>query len=142
VSDTDPATPVVKKKTTIKRTPKPGVNKTTPVTVVPKTTADAVVESPVEVKPKPKKRRKPIKGLDAHGFREGSDSSIIVAIMLKGGIDRQDINEKVAAAIDPLTKSGRRKNIPSLISGLLGRLEDKGYYPQAEWKLIPPKKKR
>lgn len=78
------------------------------------------------------------KGMTAHGFRVGSDSAIIVDILVQGGMDRQDINDKVAAAIDPLTRSGRPKNIPSLISGLLARLEDRGYKIESSWRLIAP----
>ena len=132
MSDNDPASPSAKKPVKVTRTKK-----------TPKPAPTPIPEGVTEVEPKPSKSsRKVVKGLDEHGFRIGSDSSKIVAIMLEGGIDRQDINEKVAAAIDPLTRNGRKKNIPSLISGLLGRLEDRGYYPQAEWKLIPPKKAR
>ena len=92
-----------------------------------------------------KKKRKPATpinyvGVDEHGFREGSDSSIIVGIMLNGGLDRQDINEQVTRAISIETKSGRIKNIPSLISGLLIRLQKRGYTVEASWQLVPPKK--
>jgi hypothetical protein len=133
-SSVDPASTAKKappKITRTKKTPKPPA----------KTTPKPLPEGVIEVQPKESKTtRKAIKGLDAHGFRVGSDSSKIVEIMLAGGIDRQDINDKVAAAIDPLTKNGRKKNIPSLISGLIGRLEDRGYFQESEWRLIAPKK--
>lgn len=92
-----------------------------------------------------KKKRKPATPInyvkvDEYGFRENSDSSIIVGIMLKGGLDRQDINEKVAQAISTETKSGRVKNIPSLISGLLIRLQKRGFTVEASWQLVAPKK--
>lgn len=84
------------------------------------------------------KGKRKTKGMTAHGFRVGSDSAIIVDILVQGGMDRQDINDKVAAAIEPLTRSGRPKNIPSLISGLLARLEERGYKIESSWRLIPP----
>ena len=85
----------------------------------------------------PKGKRVP-KGMNSHGFRNGSDSAKIVDIMVEGGLDRQDINDKVAAVIDPNTRSGRQKNIPSLISGLLARLDERGYKIESSWRLIPP----
>lgn len=82
--------------------------------------------------------RRKKKGMTQHGFRAGSDSAIIVDLLVAGGLDRQDINEKVAAAINPMTRSGRQKNIPSLISGLLARLEARGYHIESSWRLVPP----
>ena len=76
--------------------------------------------------------------LSEHGFRVGTDSAIIVDILVAGGLDRQDINEKVAAAINTKTRNGRSKNIPSLISGLLARLEERGYYIESSWRVVPP----
>lgn len=84
------------------------------------------------------KGKRKTKGMTAHGFRVGSDSAIIVDILVQGGMDRQDINDKVAVAIEPLTRSGRPKNIPSLISGLLARLEERGYKIESSWRLLPP----
>lgn len=95
-------------------------------------------ETPDEtVVPATKGKREP-KGMNSHGFRNGSDSAIIVDIMVEGGLDRQDINDKVAAAINALTRSGRQKNIPSLISGLLARLDERGYKIESSWRLVPP----
>lgn len=82
--------------------------------------------------------RRKKKGMTQHGFRVGSDSAIIVDLLVAGGVDRQDINEKVAEAINPMTRSGRQKNIPSLISGLLARLEQRGYHIESSWRLVPP----
>lgn len=76
--------------------------------------------------------------MNRHGFRSWSDSAKIVDIMLEGGLDRQDINEKVAQAIGPKTRSGCDKNIPSLVSGLLSRLVERGYTVESSWRIIEP----
>lgn len=102
------------------------------------TTAIADQPDADESAPVAKKGRRAPKGLTEHGFRNGSDSATIVDIMVQGGLDRQDINDKVAAAINIQTRSGRTKNIPSLISGLLARLEQRGYYIESSWRLVPP----
>lgn len=95
---------------------------------------------PIEVQPLPKKTAVKRNGMNPHGFRNNSDSAKIVEIMIAGGLDRQDINEKVADAITTETRNGHRKNIPSLVSGLLARLEKRGYVIESSWKLIPPTK--
>ena len=86
----------------------------------------------------PRKGKRAPRGNNPHGFRNGSDSAIIVDLLVKGGLDRQDINDKVAAAIKTETRSGLQKNIPSLISGLLARLDERGYRIESHWRLIPP----
>lgn len=93
---------------------------------------------PVQVTPLPSKSKKTRNGLDTHGFRKNSDSSKIVEIMVNGAIDRQEINILVANKITSQTRHGLRKNIPSLVSGLLTRLEAKGYTVESSWKLIAP----
>lgn len=76
--------------------------------------------------------------LTVHGFRIGSDSAKIADILIAGGLDRQDINERVLEVIDPVSSGGKPKNVPSLISGLLARLEKKGYYIESSWRVVPP----
>lgn len=109
------------------------------IDVMTDTDADAVLldDAPAASDADTGSRRKK-KGMTQHGFRVGSDSAIIVDLLVAGGLDRQDINEKVAAAINPMTRSGRQKNIPSLISGLLARLEQRGYHIESSWRLVPP----
>lgn len=92
--------------------------------------------------PKTQQTRRKRIPLTRHGFRVGSDSAIIVNILVQGGLDRQDINDKVANAIDLRTRNGKTKNIPSLISGLLARLEERGYYIESSWRVVPPPKKK
>ena len=105
---------------------------------------DAAAELPVVVQAdtpavvKVKKPKYQPLGLTTHGFRVGSDSAIIVDILVAGGLDRQDINDRVAETINIQTRSGRQKNIPSLISGLLSRLEDRGYMIESNWRVVPP----
>ena len=96
---------------------------------------DPIEEPPAPTKKKP---RPAPRGLNDHGFRIGSNSATIVDILIAGGADRQDINDRVATAIGTHTKNGHVKNIPSLISGLLARLESKGYHIESSWKVVPP----
>lgn len=102
------------------------------------TNQDAAVTEVEEVAPAKTTNKRQPRGMTSHGFRNGSDSAIIVDLLVAGGLDRQDINDKVAELINPQTKSGRQKNIPSLISGLLARLEERGYRIESSWRLVPP----
>jgi len=102
-------------------------------------TAPTVVVAETAYTNVPTKPRREPRGMNAHGFRNGSDSAKIVDILVAGGLDRQDINDKVAAAIGTETRTGRTKNIPSLISGLLARLEERGYTVESSWRVVPPK---
>lgn len=101
--------------------------------------APTVVVAETQTTPEPKPSRRQPRGMNSHGFRNGSDSATIVDILVAGGLDRQDINDKVAAAIGTETRTGRTKNIPSLISGLLARLEERGYTVESSWRVVPPK---
>lgn len=101
--------------------------------------APTVVVAETQTTPEPKPSRRQPRGMNAHGFRNGSDSATIVDILVAGGLDRQDINDKVSAAIGTETRTGRTKNIPSLISGLLARLEERGYTVESSWRVVPPK---
>jgi len=86
---------------------------------------------------KPKRRRTPIP-INEHGFRVGNDSARIVDILIAGGVDRQDVTDRIVDAIGTKTRNGGSKNIPSLVSGLLARLEERGYYIESSWRLVPP----
>lgn len=97
----------------------------------------------IQVKRRYRKKKLRKQGdVNEFGYRTLSDSAKIVEIMVSGGLDRQDINEKIADAIKPETRNGNDKNIPSLVSGLLTKLQEKGYQVESSWRLIPPTKKK
>lgn len=76
---------------------------------------------------------------DKHGFLKGSDSSFIVAEMLKGGETRADVVERVRETLPNMTTAnGKPKNIPSLMATLLQKLLRDGYAIKATWKVVPP----
>lgn len=105
------------------------------IDVLTDTETDDMMDDVVADDTQPKSGKK---SMTVHGFREGSDSAIIVEILVQGGVDRQEINDKIAAAINTQTRSGRQKNIPSLVSGLLARLEKRGYRIESHWRVVPP----
>lgn len=77
--------------------------------------------------------------LNEHGFVKGSDSEKIVEVLLAGGADRADINDKVLKALGKKkTRNGNAPNTSSLIANILRRLKDKGYRIESTWVLVPP----
>lgn len=74
-----------------------------------------------------------------HGYRVGTDSAIIVDELIKGGKGRTEVTERIAKKLPSTeTRGGQSKNIPSLISGLLARLEEGGYKVEQSWVVVPP----
>lgn len=80
--------------------------------------------------------------LNELGFMDGSDSATIARCLVEGGADRQDVNNRIIEAIDASTgitnRNGQEKYIPSMVSGILGRMLKTGKYEiQASWQLVP-----
>jgi hypothetical protein len=77
-----------------------------------------------------------------HGLVPGSDTATMLDIMLEGGTDRNDINSQVEKAIKKSTglqtRAGNDKNIPTMVSSLLSRMQEKGYTIESSWVLVPP----
>lgn len=114
-------------------------------------TVKKVARKKTTAKATPKKRattkaatpRAPRGEFDEHGFRVGTDSSIIAAELLEGGYDRDDINDRVAELLpETTTRSGNDKQVPSLVSGILKRLQERGYTVESSWQLVPPTSKK
>lgn len=89
---------------------------------------------------KTKRTREPWGDFNEHGFRIGSDSAAIVDIMIAGAFDRNEINALSEDAVGGETRNGNPKNVPSLVSGLLSRLQEQGYTVESSWRLVPPSK--
>jgi len=86
-----------------------------------------------------KRKREPWGEFDDHGFRVGSDSSVIAACLIDGGSGREAITDIIAETMQTTeTRGGNDKNISSLVSGILKRLIDTGQYEIEEsWRLVP-----
>lgn len=80
--------------------------------------------------------------LNVHGFTPGGDSALIVDALIAGGASRKEVNENASAVIEKTsglqTRSGGTKNIPSLTSAILARLQDRGYTIEESWRVVPP----
>lgn len=111
-----------------------------PMKSVPKRHKDmtpSVEETAIPVKVYPR-------NLDEHGFMPGTDSSIIAKHLMRGYQNRGEMVEAIKEEISKtnkglLTSSGKKKNIPSLVSSVISRLESKGYTLQTTIVMVKPK---
>jgi hypothetical protein len=76
--------------------------------------------------------------LNEHGFVKGSDSEKVVEILLEGGQDRNDINEKIRKRLGGTTKNSTQRNVSSTVASILNKLRSQGYYVESSWKLCEP----
>ena len=117
-----------------------------PVKVPKKATKKAAAKKAATKKTAAKGTAKSARGfrreLNVHGFVPGSDSALIVDALIDGGKDRHDATAKAVKKIEKSsgmsTRGGGQKNVPSLISGLMARLTERGYKIESEWRLKPP----
>lgn len=74
-----------------------------------------------------------------HGYRVGSDSAVFADAFVKGGKDRNHVNEIAAKGVSATTRSGAVKNVASLMSAIFTQLtEEKGYKVESTFRLVPP----
>jgi hypothetical protein len=135
------------KKTTA--TAKRGTGAGTKATPVKTTAAKATTTrkapakaAPAKVEAKPKQTTGEGRTVDLHGFTPGTDSSLIAEALVEGGETRVDVNrlaaEKIAKVNGIKTRQGSDKNVPSLLSSILKRLQAQGYTIESSWRLVPP----
>lgn len=116
-----------------KKTTPPKVEETTVVMDEPKEKEVVVVEKRV-VTPPPK-----MPTMNEHGLMIGGDSALVVDAMIEGGSDRHDVASKALSKMGTTTtRSGRQKNISSMMSALIAKMEAKGYTVESTWRLVPP----
>lgn len=130
--------PVAKKKTAPKAAPKKAAPKKK---VVAKKSAPAK-KAPAKKTSAKKVNNVALREVNEHGYIPGTDSALICDILLAGGTDRADINEKVVKKIGLETRNGTEKNIPALVSGVLNTLLRKGYKTESSFVVLPPARRR
>ena len=79
------------------------------------------------------------------GFQVGSDSAIIASTLTEGATTRSEINElaieRIEAANGLVTRTGKDKYVPSMVSAILSRMLATGNYEvYASWQLVPIEK--
>ena len=72
------------------------------------------------------------------GFTVDSDSDIIAQELIAGGESREDISRRIAARLDPVSRTGTPKPVANLMSGVIRRLRDRGYQVESSWIMVNP----
>jgi len=67
-----------------------------------------------------------------------TEGFLIMLELLRGGRDRQEINDRVRDKLPRTTSSGTPKPVPNLVSGIMKRLEGKGFTVKGDWKMVKP----
>lgn len=73
------------------------------------------------------------------GYGLGSEQFIVAVAIVTGGTSRLDINHRIAAQLPPTTRNGTPKAVSNLVSGVIKRLEDRGFTISGSWKMVAPK---
>lgn len=69
-----------------------------------------------------------------------TEGFLIVLELLRGGRDRQEVNNRVRDLLPSTTASGTPKPVPNLVSGVMKKLEAKGFTIKGDWKMVKPGK--
>jgi len=74
------------------------------------------------------------------GIQINTEAFLIMLELLRGGRDRQEVNNRVRDLLPPTTSSGTVKPVPNLVSGVMKKLEAKGFTIKGDWKMVKPGK--
>lgn len=72
------------------------------------------------------------------GIQINTEAFIIMLEILRGGRDRQEINDRVREILPAFTGQGTPKPVPNLVSGVIKKLEAKGFTIKGDWKMVKP----
>lgn len=74
------------------------------------------------------------------GIRIETEGFQIALELLRGGMDRQEINNRCRDLLPTHTSSGTRKPVPNLVAGVLKKLQANGFTVKGAWKVVKPPK--
>lgn len=72
------------------------------------------------------------------GIQISTEAFIIALELLRGGRDRQEINDRVRDLLPRTTSQGTPKPVPNLVSGVLKKLQAQGFGIKGDWKVTKP----
>lgn len=75
---------------------------------------------------------------DLTGVAINTEGFLIVLEILRGGRDRQEINDRCRQILPAYTAQGTPKPVPNLVSGMIKKLEAKGFTIKGDWKMVKP----
>jgi hypothetical protein len=72
------------------------------------------------------------------GIAVDTEAFLIMREVLRGGRDRQEINDRVREILPATTAQGTPKPVPNLVSSVVKKLQDKGFTIKGDWKMVKP----
>lgn len=72
------------------------------------------------------------------GIQINTEQFIVALEILRGGRDRQEINDRCRQILPATTPHGTPKPVPNLVSGVIKKLEAKGFTIKGDWKMVKP----
>lgn len=126
-----------------------------PRTRVKKTTAPKRAMKPKSAPPAPKEtsspvmytnrqKNKQIQGVtfaqlsEMTGVGIGTEKFVVMVELLRGGDDRQAVNNRLKGLLPTKTATGELKSVPNLVSGVLAMLRTKGFVVEGNWQVKVP----
>lgn len=122
--------PIIKKRALpAKRT------KTTAPSKAPVAKKKAITKNPTT----PKVVRQSRADKDEFGITVGSDQSVILAEMVKGGADKHDVIERCVKMFEgQKTSGGKPKPVSTVVNQLLVAFKERGFTVESTWRFVPP----
>lgn len=75
---------------------------------------------------------------DMLGVGISSERLIVAVELLKGGLDRQEVNNRLAEILPSTTRNGTKKSVSNLVSSALAALVELGFEVKGNWKVVKP----
>lgn len=72
---------------------------------------------------------------DLMGVGVGSERFLVAVELLKGGVDRQDVNQRLAEMLPSMTRNGTKKSVSNTVSIVLKGLVEAGFEVKGTWKV-------
>lgn len=76
---------------------------------------------------------------DPYGFRKGSDISVVLAELLKGGESKHHVATRISEVFEGRqTKGGNPKPVSTVMNQVENLMRARGFQVESSWKLVPP----
>lgn len=72
------------------------------------------------------------------GIQINTEAFLIALEILRGGRDRQEINDRCREILPAMTSVGTPKPVPNLVSSVIKKLQDRGFTIKGDWKMVKP----
>lgn len=72
------------------------------------------------------------------GFTVGTDSHTIAMELMKGGVDRSDVIDRLRKKLPETSNRGTPKPVANIVASVIGKMKDGGFTIESTWVMNPP----